>query len=41
MMETYKSLRKEFDRKVETLRQRCNHPKVGNRVVGTGPFNRL
>lgn len=33
MMETYESLRDEFDRKVEELRKGCTHPKVSDWAV--------
>ncbi len=32
-METYETLREEFDRKVEALRERCTHPKVSGWMV--------
>ena len=33
IMETYESLREEFDRKVEELRERCAHPKVSDWTI--------
>lgn len=32
-METYESLREEFDKKVDALRKRCTHPKVSDWIA--------